>query len=140
MSTAHVIVRETCEIISNVLHTEYLAPPTLNEWKNISTGFWTNWNFPNTIGAMDGKHIQIQAPPASGSQYFNYKKTFSIVLMAVCDHKYKFILVDVGAFGSDCDAGVLSKSLFGQALYNRTLNISYKTRELPECEVEFCSC
>lgn len=47
---------------------------------------------------MDGKHIQIQAPPKSGNLYFNYKKTFTLVLMAVCDHKYKFILVDVGAF------------------------------------------
>jgi len=39
LSTAHSIVKETCEIISNVLSTEYLNPPTLNEWKNISTGF-----------------------------------------------------------------------------------------------------
>jgi len=108
LSTAHSIVKETCEIILNVLSIEYLNPPTLNEWKNISTGFWQNWNFPNTIGAMDGKHVQIQAPPKSGSSFFNYKKTFSLVLMAVCNHEYKFTLVDVGVFGSDCDAGVLS--------------------------------
>ncbi|XP_039304377.1 uncharacterized protein LOC120357603 [Solenopsis invicta] len=134
--TAHSIVKETCEIISNVLSTEYLNPPTLDEWKNISTGFWQPWNFPNTIGAMDGKHIQIQAPPKSGSLYFNYKKTFSLVLMAICDHEYKFTVVDVGAFGSDCDAGVLSKSVFGKALYNRTLNISHETRKLPGCDIE----
>lgn len=90
LSTAHSIVKETCEIISNVLSTEYLIPSTLNEWKNISTGFWQRWNFPNTIGAMDGKHIQIQTPSKSGSLYFNYKKTFSLVLMAICDHEYKF--------------------------------------------------
>lgn len=57
--------------------------------------------------------------------------------MAICDHEYKFTLVlDVGAFGSDCDAGVLSKSLFEKALYDRTLNTSYETRKLPGCNIE----
>lgn len=40
----------------------------------------------------------------------------------MCDHEYKFTLVDVDAFGNDCDAGVLSKSVFEKALYNRTLD------------------
>jgi len=31
LSTAHSIVKEICEIISNVFSTEYLNPPTLNE-------------------------------------------------------------------------------------------------------------
>lgn len=40
------------------------------------------------------------------------------------------------AFGSDCDAGVLSKSVFGKALYQRTLNISHETRKLPGSNTE----
>jgi len=64
---------------------------------------------------MDEKHVQIQAPPKSGSSYFNYKKNFSLVLMAICDHEYKFTMIEIDAFGSNCDAGVLSKSLFGKA-------------------------
>lgn len=39
VSTAHSVARETCEVIANVLSTEYLSLPTINEWKNISTGF-----------------------------------------------------------------------------------------------------
>jgi len=42
----------------------------------------------------------------------------------------------VSAFGSDCDARVLSKSIFGKVLYNRTLNILYGTRKLPRSNIE----
>nr|CAI5862121.1 unnamed protein product [Callosobruchus analis] len=35
------------------------------------------WNFPNCIGALDGKHIMIQVSKQSGSRFLNYKKPFN---------------------------------------------------------------
>jgi len=36
------------------------------------------WNFPNCCGAIDGKHVIIRCPEKSSSEFFNYKKSFSI--------------------------------------------------------------
>ena len=79
------------------------ASPNEDKWKQIEFGFRTSWNFPNCVGAIDGKYIALQAPPNSGSLYFNYKNHFSVVLMALVDHAYKFIYVDMGNYGSNSD-------------------------------------
>ena len=84
ISTVHKCIKKTCKAIWNILSCTYMKPPT-KDWVNIEKSFFTQWNFPNCIGAVDGKHIVIQAPQNSGSQFFNYKGTFSVVLMAWVD-------------------------------------------------------
>lgn len=69
------IINETCEVLWNTLIEKgYLKnPSTEEEWKAISKQFEQSWNFPNCIGALDGKYVLMQAPANSGSAYFNYK-------------------------------------------------------------------
>ena len=119
------IIPETCNAIWNVLlANDYIgAPKSEKDWREIAKGFFSRWNFPNVAGAIDGKHVLIQAPARSGSMYFNYKKTFSIVLMAVCDSKYRFTLVDIGDFGSQSDGSVFANSFLGYAIESGILNI-----------------
>ena len=74
-------------------------------------------------GAIDGKHIVVQAPACSGSTFFNYKGTHSIMLMAVCDAHYCFTLVDIGDAGRHSDGGVFSNSAFGQAMEGGELSL-----------------
>ena len=59
---------------------------------------------------MDGKHIRLQCHKLSGSNYYNYKGFYSIVLLAICDAKYCLILHDAGQFGSNSDSGILANS------------------------------
>jgi len=89
-STVHNIIKDVCEAIIDKLLLEVMPPPSVENWEKIRNDFWNKWNFPNCLGAIDGKHVEIFAPPNSDTQFFNYKKTFSIVLMALVDANYKF--------------------------------------------------
>lgn len=75
--------------------------PSKEDWKNIADDFMTRWQFPHCVGAIDGRHMRIKAPPRSGSTYYNYKQFFSMVLLATSDARYKFPWVDVGQYGKN---------------------------------------
>jgi len=122
-STTREIVEEVCEVIWKTLRPIYMPKPTKDEWKNISREYKEIWNFPNCIGSLDGKHINIQCPINAGSAYFNYKGVNSIVLLALVDAHYRFITIDVGSYGRNSDGNVFAKSALGKALENDTLDV-----------------
>lgn len=95
--------------------------PNAEELKLIERGFKTRWNFPLCYGSIEGKHVTIKAPPKSGSLYFNYKKTSSVVLLAIADHDYCFSYIDVGACGSTSNGGIFKNSSIYQDLENNLL-------------------
>lgn len=82
----------------------------------ISNDFREIWNFPHRLGAIDGKHISMGCPLNSGSQFFNYKEFFSLVLLAVCDARYCFTFVHIGNYGCHNDSSVFFYSDLGKEL------------------------
>ena len=118
------IIEETCSVLWHTLSEQgYLQVPSdINDWRKIAMDFEQRWNFPHALGALDGKHVVMQAPARSGSTFFNYKKTHSIVLLAVCNAQYQFTLVDIGDTGRQADGSVYSNSYLGRAIENGLLN------------------
>ena len=122
-STVHYIIKETCEALWDELHGTYLKAPSASDWCKIRDDFWRLWNFPNCCGALDGKHIRIQAPSNSGSNFFNYKGYFSIVLLALCDANYCISVLDLGSTGRESDAGIFGRSKLYEMLENGSLGL-----------------
>lgn len=100
-------IEATCKAIERRMLSTYLPPPTEQTWRNISKWFEERWDFPHGIGSLNGKHINLTAPP----RYFsNYKERFSVVLPALLDADYKFTAMQVGEFGRVSDGRVYGNS------------------------------
>lgn len=122
-STLRKIIPEVCQAIWETFLKKHLAVPSTSDFVNIAQDFYEKRRFPNCIGAIDGKHIRITCPHNSGSEYFNYKKFFSLVLQGVADANCKFIFIEVGFKGSQSDGGIFAASKFQKAVRNNLLNI-----------------
>jgi hypothetical protein len=133
LSTIHYIIKEVCEAIWKILVPLHMSGPTREMLLSASNEFFQRWNFPNCIGSIDGKHICLKCPPNSGSMYYNYKY-YPIVLQAIADAQYRFIAIDIGAYGKQSDGGIFRSSLY-QLLNSNNFNIP-DDKELPLTEVK----
>ena len=80
----------------------------------MSEEFALKWQFPHAgEGQFDGKHIKVRAPPNSATEYFNYKKHFSIVLHGIVDANVEFIAFELGSAGSQSDSGIFKDGSLG---------------------------
>jgi len=89
---------------------ECIPKPTKEQWELTALVFERRANFPHWLGAVDGKHIGVIKPQHSGSIFCNYKDFFSVVLIAVADTNCRFVYVDIGSYGKDCDYGLKKKA------------------------------
>ena len=125
ISTISGIVEEVCNALWTHFQPLVLREPSIEDWKNIAADFKNITQFDHCIGAIDGKHVIIQTPPKSGTDFYNYKKTFffSFVLLAVADANNRLLYIDVGSMGRFSDGGILTDSIFGQKLRSEQLNL-----------------
>ena len=110
-STVHQILRQVCSAISiNFGH--LIAWPVGRRLARVTTAFQAKQWFPNCIGAIDGSHVYIQAPPNSivAADHRNRYKSFSILLQGVVDAKCYFTSVNTGPPGSLHDSAHFKSS------------------------------
>ncbi len=122
-STISVAVRDVCSAIWHRMQPLFMPQLSTADWRKKAEEFKERLHFPNCVSAVDGKHITARKPLRSGSDYFNYKQTHSIILMAGVDADYKFTFVDVGAKGRFSDSHVFKRSNLGKCLIAGTLGL-----------------
>ncbi|KAH6933859.1 hypothetical protein HPB50_018614 [Hyalomma asiaticum] len=72
--------------------------------------FFAATGFPQAVGALDGCHFPVSPPKKHAVDYYNYKVWYSIILLALVDHRYRFRYIRVGSPGRCHDAGVYAAS------------------------------
>ena len=118
------------QAIQEIVMPKYLPKITRELWETTAHEFFKKWQMPNCVGALDGKHVNIFAPNNTGSLYYNYKKQFSLVLMALVDANYKYLMIDVGSYGSNSDGGIFANCPFGKAWVERNNSLSVQYRRI----------
>jgi hypothetical protein len=108
-------------------------PTSERDWKRIAKVFEVKCNFPNCLGAVDGKHVAIVPPLGAGSYFFNYKGYNTQVLIGIADSNYEFIYFNFGTNGRV--SNVLEYTDFYDKLQDECLKIpessDVKERKLP---------
>ncbi|OAD67108.1 hypothetical protein PHYBLDRAFT_67244 [Phycomyces blakesleeanus NRRL 1555(-)] len=108
---------------------ELLTPATLEESQKIMDGFAVfsvrseHQHLNECIGAVDKKLIVIQKPSLFGNSWLDRHSNASMALMAVCDHKKRFIDIRVGLARSQNNTFIFKTS-------NLYQNIIHSPREL----------
>ena len=110
-STVHGILRQVCVAISNNFG-HLIAWPVGRRLARVTTAFQAKQRMPNCIGAIDGTHVYISAPPNSivAADHRNRNKSFSILLQGVVDTKCYFTSVNTGPPGSLHDSAHFKSS------------------------------
>ena len=125
-------VPEVCQVMIESFMEEYMSLLDSKEnWLSVAKKFEEKWQFPNCVGAIDGKHVPLINPINSGSTCFNYKSFFSIVLLALVDADFTFLYVNVGCQGRISDGGLFKNSELYHLLVNGESNLP-DSRQLPD--------
>ena len=122
-NTISKFVPVVCEAIIEEFSYLISLPEEEEGWKEKGQSFYTKWNLPHAVGAIDGKHIAIKKPRKSTSLYHNYKGFFSMILLGVVDANYRFIWVNIGANGSTSDCAVFNISDLKEGFDEQTNNL-----------------
>ncbi|KAL3203058.1 hypothetical protein MRX96_053294 [Rhipicephalus microplus] len=76
--------------------------------------FFSVTGFPQGVGALDGCHFPVSPPKKYASDYYNYKGWYSMILLALVDHRYRFRYTNVGSPGRCHDSFVYGRLNRGQ--------------------------
>ncbi|XP_050042541.1 uncharacterized protein [Dermacentor andersoni] len=121
-------VHACIERVLNLLHSmseEVIAWPDQQQQERSKGGFLiksAGKGPRNTIGCVDGSHIEINTPTESPHSYFNRKKFPSLILQGICNHENRFIDVLIGFPGSAHDGRVLREGPFFEAAATKCSN------------------
>ncbi|XP_033740007.1 protein ALP1-like [Pecten maximus] len=121
-------IRNVISSINNTMLNRFVKWPENRELPEISQRFndLGQHEFPSVVGAIDGCHVQIEAPYViNPKSYFNRKKNHSVILQEVCTYDMRFIDINVGWPGRVHDAKVLRNSRLWESGFHKCENGRY---------------
>lgn len=111
------ILHEFCSAIVELYFKSLIRfPSTLREIEATISGFQDEFQYPMCLGALDGTHIPIKPPRGLETDYFNYKKYHSVVMLATVNADLLFTYVNIGAPGRCNDASIYNRCVLSEVI------------------------
>ena len=112
-STARQLLQHFCSILVDIFFSRLVRFPTTNdEIKKTIDGFAQKYSYPLCLGALDGTHISVTPPKGFETDYLNFKKFYSVIMLAVVDAEFRFTYINVGAPGRSNLADVIKSVIY----------------------------
>ena len=109
-STVLEAVQDVVEVLFNLWNDNIKFPITQAETQHCIEIFQDVSELPNIVGAIDGSHIRIAAPPDSAVDYFSRHQQHDFIVQAIVDGRKRFLAFASGFPGSMHYARVLRNS------------------------------
>ncbi|KAH9375625.1 hypothetical protein HPB48_015691 [Haemaphysalis longicornis] len=121
-SSVNNICREFCDILLHVFEPQNICMPSINDLKGHMRQFEATTGFPQGFGALDGCHVNVAPAKENPQDCCNYKGWYSVILLALVDHLYKFIFTNVGSPGRNHDSAVYKGSVLARVVNTQLLS------------------
>ncbi|XP_013134227.1 PREDICTED: putative nuclease HARBI1 [Papilio polytes] len=103
-------IREVTKAL-NVLSNKWVQfPQTSTQRTKIKQGFYSKFNFPGVIGAIDCTHVAIVRPAANEPCFYNRKGFHSLNIQMVCDSDLRITNVNAKFGGASHDSHIWESS------------------------------
>ncbi|CAF4064156.1 unnamed protein product [Rotaria sp. Silwood2] len=91
INTSDLIAHKFCNTLIDLILSKLIKfPSTDAEIRKTMNGFVTKFDYPLCLGSLDGTHIQIKPPVGAESDYYNYKKFHSVIMLAAVNSNLMF--------------------------------------------------
>ncbi|CAN7949776.1 unnamed protein product, partial [Ixodes pacificus] len=110
-STVNMLYKDFCDAVIQKLENVWLRMVRSDEMTQHMREFFAVFGFPHAVAALDGCHFPVSPPKEHATDYHNYKGGhYSIILLALVDHRYRFRYINLGSPGRCHDANVYGRS------------------------------
>ena len=114
-------VQDVVEALFN-LRNDYIKFPftEAETWRCVKT-FQNVSDLPNIVGAIDGSHIRIAAPPNSALDYFSRYQQYNFIVQAIVDGRKRFLDFASGFPGSMHVRVLRNSTIFDLSQHEKSL-------------------
>ncbi|KAJ2953840.1 hypothetical protein O0L34_g1469 [Tuta absoluta] len=112
------IIKIIIEGLNIVLDQWVVFPATATQREQIKEGFHRKFNFPETIGCLDGTFVEIACPGNDEEAFYDIKGQYSIHAQLICDADMKVIAICCRFGGALMNADIWDKMKISQFIKN----------------------